>query len=138
MEAHLSYVCEGSETCASIQYLPAERLVLRKFGNFFGNSCDNEEHGIDPQSVRKEITDILSMIRPREELTPVPEALSELGRKRRATDELSDLPEDELERFIGTLETEMHDAAVDLRFEYAARLRDEVKELRRELRDMRR
>ena len=98
----------------------------------------NEEHGIDPQSVRKEITDILSMIRPREELTPVPEALSELGRKRRATDELSDLPEDELERLIGTLETEMHDAAVDLRFEYAARLRDEVKELRRELRDMRR
>ncbi len=98
----------------------------------------NEEHGIDPQSVRKEITDILSMIRPREDLTPVPEALSELGRKRRATDELSDLPEDELERLIGTLETEMHDAAVDLRFEYAARLRDEVKELRRELRDMRR
>ncbi len=98
----------------------------------------NEEHGIDPQSVRKEITDILSMIRPQEELTPVPEALSELGRKRRATDELSDLPEDELVRLIGTLEKEMHDAAVDLRFEYAARLRDEVKELRRELRDMRR
>ena len=98
----------------------------------------NEEHGIDPQSVRKEITDILSMIRPQEQLTPVPEALSELGRKRRATDELSDLPEDELERLIGTLEQEMHDAAIDLRFEYAARLRDEVKELRRELRDMRR
>jgi len=98
----------------------------------------NEEHGIDPQSVRKEITDILSMIRPQEKLTPVPEALSDLGRKRRATDELSDLPEDELERLIRTLEQEMHDAAVDLRFEYAARLRDEVKELRRELRDMRR
>ncbi|MDE0066688.1 MAG: excinuclease ABC subunit UvrB [Acidimicrobiaceae bacterium] len=98
----------------------------------------NDEHGIDPQSVRKEITDILSMIRPQEELLPVPEALSELGRKRRATDELSDLPEDELERLIRTLEQEMHDAAVDLRFEYAARLRDEIKELRRELRDMRR
>ena len=97
----------------------------------------NDEHGIDPQSVRKEITDILSMIRPQEDVSPVPEALSELGRKRRATDELSDLPEDELERLIGTLEKEMHDAAVDLRFEYAARLRDEVKELRRELRDMR-
>ncbi len=98
----------------------------------------NDEHGIDPQSVRKEITDILSMIRPQEDVSPIPEALSELGRKRRATDELSDLPEDELERLIGTLEKEMHDAAVDLRFEYAARLRDEVKELRRELRDMRR
>ena len=65
---------------------------------------------------------------PVEAAKPVPEALSELGRKRRATDELSDLPEDELERLIGTLEQEMHDAAVDLRFEYAARLRDEVKE----------
>ncbi|MCY3851311.1 MAG: excinuclease ABC subunit UvrB [Acidimicrobiaceae bacterium] len=97
----------------------------------------NDEHGIDPQSVRKEITDILSMIRPKEGLSPIPDALSELGRKRRATDELSDLPEDELERLIGTLEQEMHDAAVDLRFEYAARLRDEIKELRRELRDMR-
>ncbi|MXW75182.1 MAG: excinuclease ABC subunit UvrB [Acidimicrobiaceae bacterium] len=97
----------------------------------------NDEHGIDPQSVRKEITDILSMIRPQKELSPVPEALSELGRKRRATDELSDLPEDELERLIRTLEQEMHDAAIDLRFEYAARLRDEIKELRRELRDMR-
>ena len=39
-----------------------------------------------------------------------------MGRKRRATDELSDLPEDELERLIGTLEKEMHDAAVDLFF----------------------
>ena len=98
----------------------------------------NDEHGIDPQSVRKEITDILSMIRPQQERTPVPGALSELGRKRRASDQLSDLPDDDLERLIGTLEKEMHDAAVDLRFEYAARLRDEVKELRRELRDMRR
>ena len=38
----------------------------------------NEEHGINPQSVRKEITDILSMIRPAEERAPVPEKLSEL------------------------------------------------------------
>ena len=97
----------------------------------------NAQHGIDPQSVRKEITDILSMIRPREQTAPVPHALAELGRKRRATDELSDLPEVELTKLIASLEQEMHDAAVDLRFEYAARLRDEVKELRRELRDMR-
>ena len=95
----------------------------------------NIEHGIDPQSVRKEITDILSMIRPQG--APVPQALADLGRKRRATEDLSNLPEDELARLIATLEQEMHDAAVDLRFEYAARLRDEVKELRRELRDMR-
>jgi len=97
----------------------------------------NAEHGIDPTSIRKEITDILSMIRPAADRAPVPEALSELGAKRRATDDLSDLPEDELERLIRTLEGEMHDAAVDLRFEYAARLRDEVKDLKRELREMR-
>ncbi|GJM37457.1 MAG: UvrABC system protein B [Acidimicrobiales bacterium] len=97
----------------------------------------NEEHGIDPTSIRKEITDILSMIRPAEDRAPVPEALSELGAKRRATEDLSDLPEDELERLIRTLEQEMRDAAVDLRFEYAARLRDEIKDLKRELREMR-
>ncbi len=97
----------------------------------------NEEHGINPQSVRKEITDILSMIRPAEERAPVPEKLSELSDRRRATDDLSDLPEDELERLIRNLEQEMRDAAVDLRFEYAARLRDEVKDLKRELREMR-
>ena len=97
----------------------------------------NEEHGINPQSVRKEITDILSMIRPAEERVPVPEKLSELSDRRRATDDLSDLPEDELERLIRNLEQEMRDAAVDLRFEYAARLRDEVKDLKRELREMR-
>ena len=97
----------------------------------------NEEHGINPQSVRKEITDILSMIRPAEERAAVPEKLSELSDRRRATDDLSDLPEDELERLIRNLEQEMRDAAVDLRFEYAARLRDEVKDLKRELREMR-
>ncbi len=97
----------------------------------------NEEHGINPQSIRKEITDILSMIRPAEERAPVPDKLSELSDRRRATDDLSDLPEDELERLIRNLEQEMRDAAVDLRFEYAARLRDEVKDLKRELREMR-
>ena len=97
----------------------------------------NEEHGINPQTIRKEITDILSMIRPAEERAPVPEKLSEISDRRRATDDLSDLPEDELERLIRNLEQEMHDAAVDLRFEYAARLRDEIKDLKRELREMR-
>ena len=97
----------------------------------------NDQHGIDPTSIRKEITDILSMIRPAEERAPTPGKLSELKDRRRATDDLSDLPEDELERLIRTLEGEMHDAAVDLRFEYAARLRDEIKDLKRELREIR-
>ena len=38
-------------------------------------------------------------------------------------------------RLVRTLEEEMHEAAADLKFEYAARLRDEINELRRELRD---
>ena len=50
--------------------------------------------------------------------------------------ELSDLPADELARLIRTLEEEMHEASADLRFEYAARLRDEIKDLKRELRDV--
>ena len=96
----------------------------------------NLEHGIDPQTIRKAVTDILSLIRPRE-AAPVPGNASDLAARRRAAEGLSDLPDAELERLIRTLEEEMHDAAGDLRFEYAARLRDEVKELRRELRDMR-
>ena len=47
-----------------------------------------------------------------------------------------ELPREELERLIQSLEEEMHEAAKDLRFEYAARLRDEVKDLRRELSDL--
>ena len=61
------------------------------------------------------------------------------NRKNRERDkvvrELRSLPEQELLRLIQTLEEEMTLAASEMRFEYAARLRDEVKELRRELRD---
>jgi len=42
---------------------------------------------------------------------------------------------DDLERLIRTLEEEMNEAAGDLRFEYAARLRDEIKDLKREMRE---
>ncbi|MBK5267203.1 MAG: UvrB/UvrC motif-containing protein, partial [Acidimicrobiia bacterium] len=45
-----------------------------------------------------------------------------------------DLEGDDLERLIRSLEEEMHEAATDLRFEYAARLRDEINELKRDLR----
>jgi excinuclease ABC subunit B len=47
-----------------------------------------------------------------------------------------DLPADELGGLIQSLSDEMHQAASDLRFEYAARLRDEIGELKRELRGM--
>ena len=46
------------------------------------------------------------------------------------------MPRDELERLIQSLEEEMHEAAKDLRFEYAARLRDEIHDLKRELREV--
>jgi excinuclease ABC subunit B len=49
--------------------------------------------------------------------------------------ELRTMPQQELARLISTLEEEMNLAATELKFEYAARLRDEVKDLRRELRD---
>ena len=57
------------------------------------------------------------------------------GRGAAPAHELADLPPTELGRLIQTLEEEMHEAAADLRFEYAARLRDEVNELKRELRE---
>jgi excinuclease ABC subunit B len=49
---------------------------------------------------------------------------------------VSGMPRADLERLIVSLEEEMHEAAKDLRFEYAARIRDEVGDLRRELRAM--
>jgi excinuclease ABC subunit B len=48
--------------------------------------------------------------------------------------DLAGVAPDELDRLIRTLEEEMHEAAKDLRFEEAARLRDEITELKRELR----
>ena len=97
----------------------------------------NAEHGIDPRTVRKAVTDILSLIRPERETAPVPANAGDLGaRRREAARDLGDLPDAELERLIFSLEEEMREAAAGLRFEYAARLRDEVKDLRRELREM--
>ena len=105
------------------------------------------EHGIEPQSIRKAVNDILAHLRP-EEGAPIPGLSGRgsgghgQGRRRgrpgaaeRLRTELADLPPTELGRLIQTLEEEMHEAAADLRFEYAARLRDEVGELKRELRE---
>jgi excinuclease ABC subunit B len=98
----------------------------------------NEEHGIDPQTIRKKVTDILEMIRGRsDDSAPVPAK----GRRRMTArenarrQELLELPHDELGRLIQSLEEEMHQAATELRFEYAARLRDEINDLKRELRE---
>jgi excinuclease ABC subunit B len=95
----------------------------------------NLEHGINPQTIRKAVGDILSLLRP-DSSAPVP---GKDRRKQRERDkvqrEIKTLPQQELARLILTLEEEMHEASVELRFEYAARLRDEINDLRRELRD---
>ncbi len=92
-------------------------------------------NGINPQTIRKAVGDILSLLRP-DSTSPVPGKGKRKDRERdKVVRELRSLPEQELVRLIQTLEEEMHLAAAELRFEYAARLRDEVKELRRELRD---
>ena len=105
----------------------------------------NEVHGIDPTTIRKAVTNILAMIRPDRGGAPVPDGDvgGESGgglaaaRRRREGPDLGELPDAELERLIRTLDEEMRDAAGDLRFEYAARLRDEIKDLRRELAEIR-
>jgi excinuclease ABC subunit B len=90
----------------------------------------NRRHGIDPQSIRKKVSDILLSLEGERLGAAAP-------RQRRQRRERPQMPRDELERLIRTLEEEMHDAARDLRFEYAARLRDEVKDLRKELNALR-
>jgi excinuclease ABC subunit B len=85
----------------------------------------NEEHGITPESIRKgvsDITDFLSLE------SKVPQ-----GRARRKRPETEGMSPAELEKTMVELEEEMLLAADELRFEYAAKLRDEIKGLRREL-----
>ncbi len=90
----------------------------------------NEEHGIDPVSIRKAVSDILISGFGRGRDATVPDKS-----KSRRREPVGGSP-DELRRLILQLEEEMHQAATDLRFEYAARIRDEVHDLRRELREV--
>lgn len=98
----------------------------------------NLEHGINPQTIRKAVGDILSIITGGDGGAPVPGKGTRRQREsEKVKRELKSLPQQELGRLIQTLEEEMHEAATDLKFEYAARLRDEINDLRRELRDAR-
>src|SRR5687768_366435 len=89
----------------------------------------NAEHGITPQSIVKGISDITEFLMSE---SKVPKKSK--SRRSRSKDEPMDATQ--LEATIVELEEEMVAAADDLRFEYAARLRDEIRELRRELKDM--
>jgi excinuclease ABC subunit B len=97
----------------------------------------NTANGINPTTIIKAITDILAHLRPAgSEMAPVPGrgvgGKGQLQASRRRA-EIADLPASELGRLILTLEEEMREASSDLRFEYAASIRDEIADLRREL-----
>jgi len=91
----------------------------------------NEEHGITATTISKGISDIAEFLQA--------EGKTPRGKKRsvkRARAKAGEMSMTDLERTIVELEEEMLVAADDLRFEYAARLRDEIRELRREMREL--
>src|SRR5215831_11824474 len=85
----------------------------------------NEEQGITPASIQKGVSDIAELLALEQPHVPT--------RRRRGKREVEGMSSEELEKLIVTLEEEMYMAAEELRFEYAAKLRDEIKDLRREL-----
>jgi excinuclease ABC subunit B len=90
----------------------------------------NTANNIDPTSIRKAVSDILIAGFGRRGDQTVP-----TKSRNRRREPIGGGP-DELKRLIFQLEEEMHQAAEDLRFEYAARIRDEIHDLRRELREV--
>ena len=85
----------------------------------------NEENGITPESIVKGVSDIAEFLTLESPTVP--------GRRRRGKAEVEGMAPAELEKLAIQLEEEMFAAAEELRFEYAAKLRDEIKDLRREL-----
>ncbi|HSL65418.1 MAG TPA: excinuclease ABC subunit UvrB [Gaiellaceae bacterium] len=86
----------------------------------------NEEHGITPESIVKGVSDIAEFLSLESPNVPS-------SRRRRGDRRVEGMSGEELEKLVIQLEEEMFAAAEELRFEYAAKLRDEIKELRREL-----
>ena len=101
----------------------------------------NLERGVDPQPLRKKISDITDLIVKEGEDS---DELLAGGKKSKSgapaigfhTKSLVSMPRQELMGLIESLTDQMRSAAADLQFELAARLRDELKELKRELRNM--
>jgi excinuclease ABC subunit B len=89
----------------------------------------NERHGITAETIVKGVSDIAEFLQGE---SKVPKGRRRCGTVRAKTKEL---PQHELERLAVELEEEMIAAADDLRFEYAAQLRDELRDLRRDLRE---
>ncbi len=83
----------------------------------------NEEHGIEPRSIVKEVRDLTARVR----------AVAEERAEYRVA---AEIPKHELARLIKELEKQMKSAAQALEFEKAALLRDQIYDLRRELADM--
>ena len=114
----------------------------------------NREHGIDPKPLRKKIADVTDMLA-REEVDTAELLEGGYRRERPATDiradamaseaiedvprsreELANMAQTDLEDLIAQLSSRMMEAAENLQFELAARLRDELAELKKELRAM--
>ncbi|MEV7662353.1 excinuclease ABC subunit UvrB [Paenarthrobacter sp. NPDC089316] len=108
----------------------------------------NTEHGIDPQPLRKKIADITDQLAKEDADTQEllnNNRLAKGGKRGKASakgaatvrqDGLAAAPAEDLVGLIEQLTEQMHGAAAELQFEVAARIRDEVKELKRELRQM--
>ena len=91
----------------------------------------NLEHGVDPQPLRKKIADITDMLIREDADTEALHVEPSAGRRKVPA------AESELISLIDELTAQMHAAAEELQFELAARLRDEVSDLKKELRGMR-
>jgi excinuclease ABC subunit B len=86
----------------------------------------NEEHGITPESIVKGVSDIAEFLTLESPTVPS-------SKRSRGSRKVEGMDSSELEKLVIELEEEMFTAAHELRFEYAAKLRDEIKDLRREL-----
>jgi len=93
----------------------------------------NEEHGIIPQTIRKTVDEILKATTAADAKASPSAELAKLVKQSRR----DYMTEFELEELISRLESEMRKAAKDLEFERAARLRDEVRQLKEELKTIR-
>lgn len=92
----------------------------------------NKEHGIDPQPLRKKIADILEQVQESKAESTAPSSDAVVVSKTNT----SSMPVAELRSLIDDLTTQMGTAARELKFELAGRLRDEIAELKKELRGM--